>query len=160
MSLKQSSLSYSFCKQVTRKTEKTTNLTTPGPGAYTATSYNNFKTKAPQWKMGTSKRKAWDIRENPGPGKYEAIKVTLTTLQNAPRYTFRLKNSKETDVSKFNCSPGPCNYNPDWKTTLSSFSAFTMGLKTNPTDPANFVPGVGHYKLRKESGDFEVPSYK
>ena len=109
--------------------------------------------------MGTSKRVTQAASENPGPGKYEAIGLQ-NVMNTAPQYTFRIKNQNEFKLDKLNCSPGPGNYDPKWKMTKLAFSAYSIALKTKGKKNKDSTPGVGHYALRKEAGDFDVGAYK
>ena len=104
--------------------------------------------------MGTGKRDGEKHdRYVPGPGQYNA---TVTNLESAPRYTFRLKTNNINDPMKYVVSPGPGNYNPKCGYKTASYS---MRIRPKTASENLKTPGPGQYSLRREV-DLRVPSYK
>ena len=129
--------------------EKEDKLFNPGPGNYSPK--ESTYTRLPTWKIGTTKRKVFPVREHyPGPGTY-SIPLDIT---NGPKYSMStkagLKGSKENLLN-----PGPAHYKPLLYKSQSCFYSF--GLKTKLKDRDN-TPGPGNYDLRKEK-DLIIPSY-
>lgn len=150
--MKQSASAWSFGKETTRQLNKTTSLTTPGPGQYD----NNGKNKqsAPGWKIGTEKRVTDKHNEGqPGPGQYNSPD---TLGSGAPKFSMRVKTANVNDPLKYVVSPGPGNYNPDYGYKASAYS---MRIRPNTASHSNFTPGPGQYMLRK-TDDLRVPSSK
>ena len=81
--------------------EKIDKLYNPGPGKYDP-KLSTF-TKLPSWKIGTTKRKVFDVIEHyPGPGAYS---IPLD-VKNTPKYTMSTKAGLKESKEKL-LSPGP-----------------------------------------------------
>ena len=107
----------------------------------------------PHWKIGKAQR---DINNNnnkmnPGPGQY-----TLPySFPNGPKYSISSK-AGATDLTKFNCSPGPAQYEPKYKDGNPKYS---MRIKPQQTNKSELTPGPGNYEIRTDKS-LQCPSYK
>ena len=129
--------------------EKIDRLFNPGPGRYTKT-LSTFK-KIPTWKIGTTKRKVFNVIEQyPGPGTY-SVPLEIT---NGPKYSMSTKAGLKESKEKF-LNPGTAHYKPNFTKSQSCFYTFGLKTKIKESDP---TPGPGNYNLRKEK-DLIIPSY-
>ena len=129
--------------------EKGDKLYNPGPGNYAPKSITYIR--LPKWKIGTTKRKVFTVKENyPGPGAY-SIPLDIT---NGPKYTMSTKaNFKESKEKSY--IPGPAHYKPLLNKSQSCFYTFGHKTKLKEGDP---TPGPGNYNIRKEK-EIINPSY-
>jgi len=74
-----------------------------------------------------------------------------------PKFSMSLKTDNFADPIKYKVSPGPGNYEPNFKALYRNFS-YTMRIRPN-TAKINTNPGPGNYDLRNEKS-LMVPSYK
>jgi len=68
-----------------------------------------------------------------------------------------LKTQDFADPNRYNASPGPANYNPNFKAMYRNFS-YTMRSRPK-TAKADSNPGPGNYDLRTEKS-LMAPTYK
>ena len=124
-------------------------LLVPGPNKYNPKDYRY--TRLPKWKIGTTKRKVFPIRDHyPGPGTYSVP----TDITNGPKYTMSTKAGfKESKEQLFN--PGPGYYNSSERINKTYCYTFGLKPKLRERDP---TPGPGNYSLRKDK-DLIIPSY-
>ena len=129
--------------------EKIDKLYNPGPGKYDP-KLSTF-TKLPSWKIGTTKRKVFDVIEHyPGPGAYS---IPLD-VKNTPKYTMSTKAGLKESKEKL-LSPGPAYYKPKFSKSQSCFYSFGLKTKLKERDP---TPGPGNYDIRKDK-ELIIPSY-
>ena len=129
--------------------EKIDKYYNPGPGKYDPKLYTF--TKLPTWKIGTTKRKVFEVMEEyPGPGAY-SIPLEVT---NGPKYSMSTKAGLKESKEKY-LNPGPAHYKPVFNKSQSCFYSFGLKTKLKEGDP---TPGPGKYDLRKEK-DLIIPSY-
>ncbi len=74
-----------------------------------------------------------------------------------PKYSIRMKTQNFADPIKYKVSPGPANYNPNYRSLFRNLS-YTMRSRPN-TAKTEAVPGVGNYNLRTDKS-FISPSYR
>lgn len=108
------------------------------------------KKSYPKWKIGTAQRGSKNANGNPGPGQYSMP----NTFQNGPKYSMSSK-AGAFDPAKFNCSPGPGTYQPQYKDGNPKYS---MRIRPN-TSKSEITPGPGNYEVRTDKS-LQVPSYK
>lgn len=84
------------------------NMGLPGPGQYNISLVN--KTKAPEYKMGTSSRAGfYKFHEDvPGPGQYSPAGENVSNRPKSPTYSIGL--SKRPNYLASENNPGPGNY--------------------------------------------------
>ncbi len=103
-------------------------------------------------RMGSGLRSQSLRSMSPGPGSYEYSKY----IGKAPKYSMGLKTSYM-DPSKMVDSPGPGNYNPNFRTCFKNVS-YTMSSKFNQSK-TDSTPGPGNYEVRSEKS-LQCPTYK
>ena len=69
-------------------------------------------------RIGTSKRETSFYSEMPGPGQYSST----SRLGKAPKYSFGLKNPNSKEMFSGKDTPGPGNYNPEYKKIYKNVS--------------------------------------
>lgn len=69
----------------------------------------------------------------------------------------RLKTQNFADPIRYNISPGPANYSPNFKSLYRNFS-YTMRSRPN-TAKTDSNPGPGNYNLRTEKS-LIAPTYR
>jgi len=77
-----------------------------------------------------------------------------TTIGGGPKYSMSIKTGDNFDRT---FSPGPANYNPNYK-TLYRNTSYTMRKRPQTAKTDNF-PGVGNYDLRTDKS-LMAPTYK
>jgi hypothetical protein len=112
----------------------------------------NYLTSYIKFRIGTELRSRSAFKNTPGPGQYNLS----SRLGESPKYTMSTK-AGALDMSKFVCSPGPGNYNPNFNSMFKSYS-YSMRIRPN-SSKSEFTPGPGNYNLRTERS-LVVPSYK
>jgi hypothetical protein len=140
---------HSFPHSKKGEMEKNDRLIVPGPDKYDPKAYTF--TNLPKWKIGTTKRKVFPIRNYyPGPGTY----AISTNIINGPKYSISTKAALKQSKDNLE-NPGPGHYHPENR--INRTFCYTFGLKTKikRRDP---TPGPGNYSLRKDK-DLIVPSY-
>lgn len=113
----------------------------PGPGQYNP-NLSSIKTGTPGNKIGTSIRNgdaySKHAKELPGPGQF-TIEYDWTKLKRNPGFG----TSNRGVVAGSREGPGPGNYNPVERTTLSTAPAYTLGYKKPLKEGNQFNPGPG-----------------
>ncbi len=105
-------------------------------------------------KSTRDKKPSKNSKPVPGPGEYSVQAET----GNGIKYSIGTKISNKFDITKLVVSPGPANYEPNWKQRLKSASSYTMGLRyKTPDSNKNMTLGPGSYNLM---GNLEKPSYR
>jgi hypothetical protein len=102
--------------------------------------------------MGTGQRAQSARNLTPGPGQYQLSQG----LGKGPKYSMALKTDYF-DPTKSIASPGPGNYNPNYRPFFKNLS-YTMSSKTFKSK-TELSPGPGNYELRSDK-NLQVPSYK
>lgn len=98
--------------------------------------------------MGTGGRQGDTLKKTPGVGEY-AIPISVP---GGPMYSMKGPTGGE-EMWKKNCSPGPAQYNPRYKSGAPSYS-----LGSRPDTFYNKHPGPGNYNIRT-SDSLKAPSY-
>ena len=136
---------YGFGKAKKNELNKSDQLITPGPGKYQP---NNFLTKQPTWKIGTSTRSKLQNLDNPGPGAYNL----RTKFPDGPSYSIATKPKEFLEKM---ITPGPAAYRP---INLTQSACYSFGHKYKDKS-SDMSPGPGNYNIRTEK-DLSVPSSK
>ena len=126
------------------KTERKERPTTPGPGHYESSKFEQLLNKSPNIVVGHAKRSQDPIPAHPGPGHY-AIPGTLS----GPKWGFGSEQKSKTLSQSF---PSPGDYNlPDG----SDRRAYSM-MGKHQEKPGDAVPGPGSYS---PTGLQKAPAY-
>lgn len=136
---------------------------TPGPGHYKDTKVDFYRTKSPNYKLGTDKRKTsfkqkTDDYCTPGPGQYnDTDKVKYVRIRN-PSWKIGTSVRKGLSYTE-DCVPGVGNY------TISGTPGkgkpnYSMRIKGKMSNNDEDVPGPGQYKNEKMNLYKKYPSWK
>lgn len=98
--------------------------------------------------MGTGGRNSDILRKTPGVGDYSIS----TVVPSGPMYSMKGPTGAK-EMWKENCSPGPAQYNPRYKSGAPSYS-----LGSRPDPIYNKLPGPGNYNIRTNAS-LKAPSY-
>ena len=104
-------------------------------------------------RIGTEQRSKSNMKSVPGPGQYNLN----TSSISGPKFSMRVKTQNFADPQRYNLSPGPANYNPNFKSLYRNFS-YTMRSRPN-TAKTDSNPGPGNYNLRTEKS-LIAPTYR
>lgn len=131
----------------------------PGPGQYNTTNSDAVRTKAPSYKIGTSKRDGSykSNKQSPAPGTYEY--TDKATMKNPPRCVIGTCKRPPLSLSDKNM-PGVGAYNISHGLGVGPKYSM-LGKKTEVLNGSKLSPGPGAYKVEENFSTLQKnPSWK